>query len=265
MNRRAKCLFIVTIMISIARSSFCAMQFTTSLANGCTCQTLGTFGSKMNNGFTISFWTTQSSGAIATTTICGTINTGGVTALNVNFNRGAAQAFEAGSTEINLRDDSGNSYAPYIFANNLYDGNPHSLVFVMIKPSLNSAAIYLDGVSQPLLSGITQNPTTFSNFGFPWDIGAQNNRGAVNGPITGPLTDFRIYSRALSSAEAATIGQSREYVKITDSLIAEWPLDSGTINTNAAGANTVNDLSQNKFTCTPFLNPIYVAGPLNYP
>lgn len=249
----------------VPSKSFCAMQFSASLQNGTTCQTLGNFGSQIGSGFTVSFWIETSSGGIAVLTVAGFLNTGSATGININLNRGTGEAFEAGSTQLDIRDESARQYGPYIAANNLYDGNWHNVIFVISSPTANSALIYLDGISQPVLSGISQNPSGFANLGFPWDLGTQNSRGIYGGGFNGAMNDFRIYSRSLSSAEAQTIGKSREYVKITDGLVAEWALDDGPNNTNANGLNIVRDSSQNKYTCTPFQNPVWIAGNLNYP
>jgi hypothetical protein len=81
------------------------------------------------------------------------------------------------------------------------------LVFII---SDSAQAIYANGVS------IAANTTSLDTSGFAQDtnrnfiIGARNNAGTVEDGIAGKISDFALYTKALSASEVSTIYNGRE-------------------------------------------------------
>ena len=130
----------------------------------------------------------------------GTLNTGINTVLGVNFNRDENDNYSARKTSFALRGNGG-SYLVGSISTDIYTGN---FFTVSITRELNTNQIYfyVNGILQTTLYGLyTSTPNTFSNFQYPFIIGAINNRGTVINNLDCNIPFFRIYNRALSASE----------------------------------------------------------------
>ena len=163
--------------------------------------TLGNFGSSLSSPATISFWVKTSS--TASSSSFGFINTGATTLLKIDFNTGGNLVYTAGATEFELRDDAGKGVSGWI-TTDIYDGKWHLLTVVMNGPA-NTYTAYVDGVTATMNYNLQTTPTNFSNLGFPFTLGAQNNRGVVNSFFAGSIDDVAFWSAGLTASEVATI------------------------------------------------------------
>lgn len=79
----------------------------------------------------------------------------------------------------------------------------------------------------------------------------------------GIIEDVRIYNRALSPAEVATIYSARGRDSINYGLLHRWLLNEQSSGVSASGSNTVKDMiGQNHGT--PQLTPVYVESKLKF-
>jgi len=165
------------------------------------CGTLGNFGSSLStNSITMEF--AFKSSYTAGIKQFGIINSGSATLLCVNFNRDENDNYSAGKTTFSLRDNSGLTLGVSMNAN-IYS-NSYFIVSVSRNISNNQVKFYVNGVPVNVTvggSGYNSNPVSFSNFQYPFVIGAINNRGSITNYLNSSIPFFRIYSKALSDAE----------------------------------------------------------------
>ena len=161
--------------------------------------TLGSYGSQMStNGVTVDF--VFSSTYTAAFKQFGVINNGGNTLLIINFNRDENDNYSSGKTSFAIRGNGG-FYLVGSINTNIYTGN-FFIVSITKPPGSNQITFYINGVQQTTTYGsYTSNPTTFSNFEYPFTIGASNIRGTISNHINCSLPFFRLYNRALSASE----------------------------------------------------------------
>jgi hypothetical protein len=106
------------------------------------------------------------------------------------------------------------------------------LIFVI---SDSAQAIYANGVL------IASNTTSLSTSGFAQDtnrnfiIGARNNAGSVGDGVAGKISDFALYTKALSASEVSTIYNGREPYNhkegsFSGSLYSWWRMGDGSAN-----------------------------------
>ena len=163
------------------------------------CGTLGSYGSEMGTkGITLDF--SFKSTYTAAFKQFGTINTGNNTLLVINFNRDENDSYSAKKTSFSLRGN-GAIYLIGAISTDIYTGD-FFIVSITRQPNTNQVSFYVNGVLQTTLYGSkTATPNTFSNFEYPFAIGAINNRGTVTANLACNIPYFRIYNRALSASE----------------------------------------------------------------
>jgi hypothetical protein len=122
---------------------------------------------------------------------------------------------------------------------------------ITVTKSGMSWTAYVDGAS---IGNITiTNPTP--NSGAHWYISGRQYGGFFNG-YQGQIDDVRIYNRALSGAEVATlygVGQTTHTNSTTLGLVGHWTLDEGS-------GSVANDSSGQGNTGTLNNSPAWVAG-----
>ena len=163
--------------------------------------TLGNFGSSLSSASTISLWVKTSS--TSSTSNFGFINSGTATLVKIDFNATTNLSYSAGSTAFELRDDTGKGINGSI-ATNIYDGNWHQITWVINGPA-NTFTIYVDGTNVTFTYGTKTTPSSFSNLGYAFTIGAENNRGAVQGFFTGSVDEVAFWSAGLTATQVAQL------------------------------------------------------------
>lgn len=118
--------------------------------------------------------------------------------------------------------------------------------------------MFLNGaISNGTINGAI--PSSFTASSQPFRIQAYNNNGTLFYG-RGSLADVRVYNRALSAGEIASIYHARGGDTIINSLLGRWLL-LGPDGTSASGAGGVQDISPNGYHGTPYNNPVYLAAP----
>jgi hypothetical protein len=159
------------------------------------CGTLGDFGSTtLNDTTTYMFWINTSQ--TTSSRILGTINDGYNTALAIEMNIPTTD-----KVRIYIRDDERHRLSADL--ENVFDftgtGWHHFAFVVDVRNS--SIVIYIDGISRAITYSHQEAPTTFSDFQYPFTIGAWNLWGDVQSFFNGTIDDIKIYNRTLDSIE----------------------------------------------------------------
>lgn len=165
--------------------------------------TLGTLGSSLANGFSISFWLLsqqRTAGTILGTRISSTNN---YLLVKVNTQSGSNAA---GYMQVQFSDTSGskslNGYARIAQVNN---GNWHHIVATLM-PSTNTITAYIDNVSQTASYTTQQTPDTFANFSRNIYLGALNNNGTAASPFyKGLLDEVTLWNQILTPTEVTEL------------------------------------------------------------
>ena len=76
----------------------------------------------------------------------------------------------------------------------------HHFAFI-VNPQTNTVDIYIDGVPRSVSYYHQESPSSFSNFQYPFAIGAGYTAGAAGTFYEGFIDEVRIYHRALNEAE----------------------------------------------------------------
>lgn len=163
--------------------------------------TLGNFGSSLStNSITMEF--VFKSNYTAGIRQFGTINTGSATLLGINFNRDENDNYSSGKTTFSLRDNNGLTLGVSMNTN-IYTNN-YFIVVVSRNVTTNQVKFYVNGFPVNVTVGgvgFNSNPVTFSNFQYPFLIGAINNRGNIVNYTNCSIPSFKIYNRVLTDTE----------------------------------------------------------------
>jgi len=122
----------------------------------------------------------------------------------------------------------------------------------------NDPVMYIDGVSQTVTEERTPTGTASSDAGSAALIG--NNAPSTQFDFDGILEDVRIYDRALSAPEIATICAARGADNIVDGLVLRHMLMEDFPGQAASGAGQQKDLSVEGNDGTPTASPSYDYG-----
>lgn len=235
-----------------------------------TTTTLGNFGSTMNTGLTIEYWVKTTE----TRTIrqaMGVLNQADATGLVVDFNRTSTLAADPPADRFNyyLRDASGERLSTHTRYDDYNNGAWHHMAWVVDDPSSgNTAHIYVDGVE--VSQGKQANsPAGFTNFQFPFMIGANNSRGNPVAHTDAAIDEVALYGHPLSADRIAAHYAARTSatgLPVSGDVILH--LDGDAVTADGSGkVATWNDLSgqgnhavQNINTA---LRPTPVPGALN--
>lgn len=173
----------------------------------------------------------------------------------------------AGNITVRLRTPSSGLTMRFTIANagpaanvdsiaTINDGNWHHVVGVY-----NGATpidIYIDGVLDNTSAG--NAPASTGTTGNDVSVGAVNTARF----FTGDIDDVRVYDRALSAAEVATIFAARGTDGIVSGLIGRLLLNEGAPGTVASGAGLNKDISNNGNNGTPTNSPTFTDGILRF-
>jgi len=99
------------------------------------------------------------------------------------------------------RDNQGTGFSDGIQGSGLSDGEWHHIAYTS-NQATGEAQLYIDGVAQPLQTGVNTFPSVFNNF----EVGRLGRGGA--GPtdaFAGSIDELRIYDEVLSSAAIAAL------------------------------------------------------------
>jgi hypothetical protein len=166
--------------------------------------TMGDFGSRLVDGFTLEYWARF----LDSTThqmVLGVANPGYTTDLVIDV----AYENDPGRFRIYFRDDDwdrcGASFYPEADNVNIYDAAWHHVVHTY-DPSAEDLAdlivFYVDSVRQDIsVWQSADRPDNSSNFVYPMTLGAWNSRGNVRDFFQGDLDEVAFYTRPLSSQE----------------------------------------------------------------
>lgn len=125
-----------------------------------------------------------------------------------------------------------------------------------------------DGTTMRMyVNGTDIGTTTLSSFSpniaNPFRIGAGATEGGGNFWFPGLIDDVRVYDRALSAAEVATLYAQNGADGIVYGLISRWKMDEASPGTVAAGAGVVKD-DIGGLGATPGGNPVYAESDLQW-
>jgi hypothetical protein len=87
-------------------------------------------------------------------------------------------------------------------------------------------------------------------------------RSGGGGAYDGMLDDVRIYDRAMSAAEIATVYASRGNDGILHGLVARYLMREASVGTAATVAGSVKDLTKNSLHLNPSASPVYAESRL---
>lgn len=141
------------------------------------------------------------------------------------------------------------------FPTGLGTGQLHHLAGVYVPST--AIKIYQDGAFSD--ENVTDIPATQHDATNSVIVGGRAD--GIQNP-DGKLHDARIYDRALSAAEIATIYASRGRDGIVDGRVGRWPLRERHPGQTAAGAGSVRDVGPFGNHGTPAGSLTYVASPL---
>jgi len=204
--------------------------------------TLSSFGSTyLASTFTISFWI--KTGSTTQDIICGEANnTGGAnpTAFWVRLNSDSSHTLTQGYLGVFVRSQDAKNYKFASTSSLNINDNKWHFVAIVITPSTNTALLYFDGASVSITASLSESPSTFSNFEFPFAIGAVNFKGTNGTFFNGYLDKFRLYTTGLSSLEVLNAYLT---APPTSNIFLSYEFDEG------SGSSTT-DASGNGFTGT---------------
>ena len=184
------------------------------------CGTLGNYGSTaLGSATTYAFWLKTSQ--TGSSRVMGTVNNGYTTALAVELN-----IPETDKLSFYLRDNetkvlSGSLKDSFDFTGTGW----HHFAFI-IEAQNSNLSFYIDGA--PLVVTYTQqeSPNAFSDFDYPFLVGAWNHWRSIESFIEGIVDEVRIYNRALSLAEVKSLASIR-HVVIDQSFVSDERADLG--------------------------------------
>ena len=186
---------------------------------------LGTFGSAdLTNPFSISVDLNTTDTTIEC--LYGVIQgAGSDTLFQVLTNQTLPAAGDQDKMTIQLRGDGTEGQLLGRFTNDAVftNGVWHNLV-VVVDPNGNTITVYLDGTDVPITLTDTGTPNVFSDFASGFLVGARENRGTPDLFFTGSLAEFAIWTRALTAAEAAILGDGFSPLFIPNSLRNYLPI-----------------------------------------
>lgn len=170
--------------------------------------TLGDFGRRMFQGFTVEFWL-KSNNASTLQTIIGSNNRGFATAFIVDV-----ASHRPGELRLYFRDEGRSRYELRFYSRQsfnfeIFDDAWHHIVY-SFDPNTSlvkdRVSLYVDAQQQAVsstgLAGGT--PDSFSNFVYPMILAGWNNRGTVQNFFDGSLDEVAFYNRPLSVEEVTS-------------------------------------------------------------
>lgn len=209
----------------------------------CDISAIDDFSADLENDFTTSFWVKYTrDGALVR--LIGSVNDGITTLFQILLDFDDS-GHNAGFLSFSVRDQDGGSATNIASSSSVLTENQWtSLIFVR---SSNTLKGYVDNVE--VLSGdISAIDNMSATFQYPLKLGCFNNRGSQIGHLDGQLTEFAIWTAAVTADERANLASSRvkympRQVQPTNQK-AYWPMDDGPDGTSADG-DTLRDLSGN--------------------
>ncbi len=161
--------------------------------------TLGNAGVNMDTSpLTLACWI-KSSNTTALLQVCGTINTGSTTFIQVNLNSDSVESVAAGNIFVSSRDQDANRRSGAVESDTgVTDGNWHYL-YIEFHVGV-SHVVYLDGVEKTVVQSSTDNVDNTANFAFPLYIGARNLRGTADINFDGIITEFVMWQKTTAGA-----------------------------------------------------------------
>lgn len=122
----------------------------------------------------------------------------------------------------------------------------------------DAMALYIDGVLNNS-SAPAFTPTTFpATNGKNGTVGANDTGGGQF--FNGVIDDYRMYDRALSADEIATIYAARGVDGIAKGLVQGWRMSEGAPGVAAVAAGSVKDSSPAQRNIDPINSPVYETG-----
>lgn len=143
-----------------------------------------------------------------------------------------------------------------------FNDNLSHYVALVRDNAANVARLYVNGVEQGTASLTGVGSTDQSN---QFLIGAGFDTGTTIARFWNEdLEDGRLYNRALSAAEIATIYSARGHDGIVDSIVARWMMNEGPNNFPASGAGVIKDSGPNGLDGTPVNTPVWENSELSF-
>ena len=164
--------------------------------------TMGSFGSSLELGYSISFWVKTTETAF--TSPIGVFEaTSGNPGFVIDFNYGTG--VDIGKFRVFMRDKDNNALAAHTTNDeNFRDGAWHHIV-ATVKGTTNTVVLYLDGSSVGVTHSVTNTPDNFDNFTKPIILGAKYLVTSVAGFVDGTFDEFVIWDKILSSDEVGEL------------------------------------------------------------
>jgi hypothetical protein len=164
-----------------------------------------------HNSWSISAWIKQQ-GVAQRRYLLGQANLKDMTALDISFNMQTSPTtiISKGKTMFYLRDSvgrilSGNLEVATASEPNIYDGNWHHLVWVVVDAATNQLKAYTDGVERSVTLGMQSRPSAFTPPEFPIMLCADNNQGVIDSNYVGAIDEVAIYDGPLTSPMVGSI------------------------------------------------------------
>ena len=148
------------------------------------------------SSMTFEYWTKTTSTALHS--IAGSVNTGATLAMLFQGNS-VGGVLNVGKTCVFWRGANGAQAHGDINQPQIYDGNWHHVVWVLGGTSAVQHDCYVDGVQVPVTMVLSGGALTVAAYEFPWTFGAQNQRGVIQGHMTGSLDEVAMYPARLSA------------------------------------------------------------------
>jgi hypothetical protein len=170
------------------------------------CGILGDFGSASLKGVTsYTFWFKTSQ--IVHSCVLGTANSPYPSMiLVIHFNTP-----ETDKIRLYLRDNTQKRLSADLSDPFDFTGTGWHHFAVIVDTAMNNVTVYIDGTPRPITYRYRESPESFTNFQYPFYVGALNWMGSIvydsiiqpqpMVPFEGVLDDVRIYARALTESE----------------------------------------------------------------
>lgn len=197
--------------------------------------TLGTLGSSLASGLTVSVWV-KSKLATAMTMLGTRVSS---TNMYVNFKLNS----QSGSNNANYMqfqfvDANSTALNGYAQVQKVNNGDWHHLVATM-NPSGSAITMYMDGNAVTVTYNNQNTPSSFNNFANAMFIGALNNNGAVATPYyKGLLDEVTIWNSVLTASEVSDLYYKGQVSGKTPVSYHKFDEGTGTSVADSSGSNT---------------------------